>query len=645
MSRARGHLIDVPRRVSAIVLLLLLTACGDDFRPTPDGGIIVYRDLGPPRDFGGWDAGVDLGPDAAADAGTDDAFVGPGCGAEAACNARLRSDGTCPGECVALDHHTSCAGTVEGGLCYGDGAPPPRVARSRLPPNLEAVVIGLPDDARVGDELVLTVRFENTGTRALSIPMATTAGETFTLLETDAPAALSLDPGATRTVTSRVRAERFNASAPTFWTALRFDFGGGERAGLFLRVPTYENGGRLCGEHFFPASSVGFGDADYVTYACCDDVFFPGSECCDDRQCGDAACVDGTCVRRLAVTRYGASPLGAPVHVLLVMADRPDLPSDDPCADRSAELAAELRLDAVADWFRDRVTARTGLPAPPWRFTVLTGFDSDAIGADVTNMQSYAATMEAHLADLGCVDSFHADFDRVAFHTPRFTTDHGGLAFDVDRVGLRAYSASLFAHELGHSFGATDLYLDARGGHLNDGALMSSSGGPDPSVFRDDVLRAETGLDDLDHDGVIDMVGYSHAPESLALFALEVTNVGAGAIELVFRVTGVESGVHYPIVPRAVSVALPDEGVQVPVDLVQARSFDDDGTLLRVRIIGLDPVAVATGETVQVRIQGRADYSTADFERVHRTLDVTVPVAIESAFGASVVDPTPGPPA
>jgi hypothetical protein len=365
----------------------------------------------------------------------------------------------------------------------------------------------------------------------------------------------------------------------------------------------------------------------YPIAVCCDGIFHPGSDCCSDDQCDDGVCADGTCVSRLMVTPYGASPLGAPVHVLLVIADRDDLPApaEGRCFDRSETLVPRLGLDRVAAYFRDLYARRTGLPAPPWRFTVLTGFETDAIdGASLDDMRAYAPALERHLVEEGCVGSFQAEFDRVVVHTPRFTTRRGGLAFDVDRVGLRAYSPALLAHELGHSFGATDLYLDARGLHARDGALMSSSGGSEVAIFREDVMRAEIGLDDVDGDGVLDAVGYSHAPDALLLEELRVTHVVAGTITVHLRVQGrEEDGVH-PLVPREVVVELPELGIEAPLSLRAARSEAADATRLTAYLPGLPEEAVAVGAPLRVRVRARVDFSVApEFGRVARHLDET----------------------
>ncbi|MFO0745910.1 MAG: hypothetical protein U1F43_09580 [Myxococcota bacterium] len=285
------------------------------------------------------------------------------------------------------------------------------------------------------------------------------------------------------------------------------------RVTLHGGIPFGDDGALACGARHFPAD---------LEARCCAGVLYPGAACCASTDCAAGQCADGLCVAAVP-DLASAAPIHGTHRILVALADFPELAtgpggdaSADPCADRP-DLVATLGLDTVTGFFRGSAEARMGLDPIDFRWTILAGLDSDAIvpaGAD-----RWLPFYRDHLADWlaahpGC--PVLDDFDQVVIASPEVDLHgFGGVFVGRGTVGTTTYASPwLFAHELGHAFGAIDLKPLFGGAFLWTRALMAVHGGADAT---DQVAWAEWGMGDTDGDGVVDLAELAAYPETFAV--------------------------------------------------------------------------------------------------------------------------------
>jgi hypothetical protein len=478
------------------------------------------------------DAATDSGADAGADADAD-ASNAP-CPPGAACPALPEPGLPCPLACIPQPDALTCAGAVIADICYPPGSPGPAVAD---PPvtvvgPLRITLVAKPPPSLPGQTHTLTLSVENLGASALALPFGTTGSTAWSLDDGNFLdwVELAIPAGQSRSITATLtalRPDRFDLNGGEILTFYMGDLAFTVHAGVdFGPGDVPEGAGIPCGTHVFPATWCGDEACTpatrYLSARCCDGAFFPGATCCSSADCPDGACVDGTCVASAPHLDAANTLLHGPQRVLLVIADYPELATADPCADRSAELRDTLGLDTVETWFRGHSLARTGQDLVDFRWTVLAGLDSAAIlppAADpwvVLYRDHLAAWLATHAA-AGCPDL--ATFDKVLIAAKGADLKgSGGLYLGEGLIGLGSYlSPFLIAHELTHSYGATDLGRELADAFLYPQALMGTYPAADAT---DQVAWGEIGYGDLDRDGVIDIFRYAATPAAIAVDGL-----------------------------------------------------------------------------------------------------------------------------
>ncbi|MFO0747357.1 MAG: hypothetical protein U1F43_17070 [Myxococcota bacterium] len=572
---------------------------------------------------------VDVTPDAdAADVASEtdaptsaDGFCLDG----AACNALLAEDGRCPGACLAQETHLRCKGFVVGDLCQPLSPPTP------TPPDtvIDGLIVHLreaPPPSLPGDVRHLRFGVENPGGSARTVPFSSQWEITWEVVSDDFSqrSSLTIAAHATLELEATLRAlrpDRFDLDQGHVVTLYVADF----PLMIYAGIGFPPDAGIACGASFFPAqycrSEGCVGDVlRYDAARCCDGVFFPAVDCCDSADCATGTCVDGECVSDVPRLNSANSLVHGTQSILYVLADFDELaggPSADPCTwARSAELREMLQLDAVDDWFGARPAERTGRDLVDFRWTVRAGIDSDdflAPDAD-TWVPSYQEALEGYFADAGC--PIVETYDKLVMASPRIDLQgYGGQYLNRGIVAVGTWqNPYLLVHELGHSFGATDLYFDMAGFLLRQLSLMGDYLAAGAS---DDVMWGEVGWGDTDRDGVIDIFEFAAHPDALALRDLHAHLGPYGdppvdALFLSFRVVALEGARELRVPTLFFDFDLPEHGY--------ARSWAAGGDVKE--------LVVLAGEIHQSELvaRGAVDlhvalrHGTTDADGTHRVL-------------------------
>jgi hypothetical protein len=210
---------------------------------------------------------------------------------------------------------------------------------------------------------------------------------------------------------------------------------------------------------------------------------------------------------------------------------------------------------------------------------------------------------------------------------------------------IKYWDAQTATHELSHNFGARDLYLTAGGRYHHDGALMSFfNRGLAEST--DQVAWAELGLGDLDGDREIDVLAFSRAPQRLVLERVEVSAYPNSAnLSFQARLVGQEGSRHLRIAPHAVTIELPEHGVQIDFVGLRDRMSDEDlflGYLRAPQDLSQETFdAIVAAGRAEVRVVASHFHTTEAFERVRLDLDETQDLAIAVKTGGNNPGPIP----
>lgn len=579
----------------------------------------------------------DVGDDGADDAedasdtgdASDGADTGPTfCDDFFACDAPLAPDGSCPGRCHDTDDTLRCAGTVKHAVCH-------TLEPSETP--TEAVDLGdftvtpvtWPADATLGERYDLEVRVDNDTAAPLAIPFRWKNPGTWLIEEPSWQGieSIALAPGASMTLTARVTALR-----PTVFSA-----GGDMIVTLVFGETPFEPRGTVhfpesepivCGGEHFPESwcpddgcyqSRQF----YVSARCCDDVFFPGATCCDDADCLGGACVDGRCV-------FGAPSLGsannAPIghqRIRLVLVDsHPQF--TDPCADHYTDVLGEIDLPTVEAWYDALAGRRLGRDAADFRWIVTGGVATSDFLTGPAWWDNFGRELNAWLEQKGC-PIFDA-YDKVIVSAP--TVDllgFGGVYYDRGHIAVFSpYNPYLLAHELAHSFGASDLYLDLAGTFLYPLDLMGNQLSS-PPLPGDKVAWAEMGFGDVDRNGVLDVVELAAFPEALDAAGLTATITSKDSLELRWEFIAIEGGASRRVVVPSYRIRVP----LVNADFEQHyagrwKTVTFDGTQL-------DLAALESAGVLEVGLAASYRFTDRDWQPRVLTFDRTYHVPVTRA--------------
>jgi len=495
----------------------------------------------------------------AGDAG--DADSGPTlCDDFFACDAPLDADGRCPGTCRPTDDTLRCAGTVVHAVCH-TLAPIDAPTEPADFGDFTVTPVRWPEDAILGERYALEVRVDNDTAAPLSIPLRWKIPGTWLIEEPswEGLESIELAPNGSLSLTAQITALHPTVLSTGSDMIVTFVFG--ERAyepRAAVHFPDTEP--IACGGEHFPQTWCPSEDCYqsrqfYVSARCCDEVFFPGATCCDDTDCLGGACVDGRCV-------FSAPSLGsannAPIghqRIRLVLVDsHPQF--TDPCADHYEDVQGEIDLQTVEAWYDDLAVRRLGRDAVDFRWIVTGGVATSDFLTGPAWWDNYGRELDAWLEQRGC-PIFDA-YDKVIVSAS--TVDlmgFGGVYYDRGHIAVFSpYSPYLLAHELAHSFGASDLYLDLGGTFLYPLDLMGNRLSA-PPLPGDKVAWAEMGFGDVDRNGVLDAVELAAFPEALDVAGLTATITPKDTLELRWEFVAVEGDAERRVVVPTYRVRVP----------------------------------------------------------------------------------------
>jgi len=203
------------------------------------------------------------------------------------------------------------------------------------------------------------------------------------------------------------------------------------------------------------------------------------------------------------------------------------------------------------------------------------------------------------------------DFDKKIIITNAVDIHRfGGMAYDMGWVVVHSYESSRFlAHELGHTFGATDLYINMGGQFQYARALMSNYPVKEiePSPALSMVMRGELGLLDSDFNGVIDIAEFAVFPESIEVKLRASLLVDRMTIEVSDDVYALENENKKRVLIKGVDIDIPLLGIKGLVNGVRAFNLTKDqvDTLKNLRSVNMNV---------------KAEYSFTDKDFTRKTL-------------------------
>ncbi|MBI5524777.1 MAG: hypothetical protein HY897_00430 [Deltaproteobacteria bacterium] len=570
------------------------------------------------------DAGADGGTkDVGADGGTTDIGADVICAAGEACNALLDDGGLCPGECIAQRHGLWCRGTVFNGLCH------------RLPPDtrtnpdatfgdLELRPGWVPARVLPGDEIDVLLSATNTSTKSQSFTFSHKHPDTWELVSSsfDGLNSLDLDAGQKIELRARMRAVKPDV------------FSGGVIITFFIGENAYDmkttivfppDGNVACGGFHFPASWCAnpadcFSGPFYNNSICCDAVFYPGAFCCADAGCQGGPCIDGKCVDAVPQMNQANTVMRGNHRMLVVASDITPHDTSDVCQNRYAELRGQFGLEGFEEYVRSVLSARTRKAEIGFDWYVIAGIEAeDFIKNGQYDFLNFSSQLEDFVAGRGCIGGFD-EFDKVIMASPKVDIGGmGGVANALGRIAAVTLYDNLIAHEVAHTWGATDLYIEMGSQFQYQLDLMGNNlGGFGPP--EDGVMRGEMGLADIDGNGVIDVFEFAVYPEALEIAKLEAYLTYKDTLEIHAAVGAIENGRHMKVIIPSFSADLPDYGV--------TKEFFYTNTVV-LDATEIDLAAVRAAGSLNVHLTAKHKFTDRDFFRQALNLDEarTIPVS------------------
>lgn len=559
------------------------------------------------------------------------------CKADEACNRALDAGGLCHGACLPQPRAPHCPRTPLHGLCHQDGVVEPATVTVTVG-DIVVSPVDPPATAKTGDivNVVYALQRKPGGAPGAKVTAQVLgkAGKHWALWGIGQGQAKSVEVGDTPVlVTVAVRAVGWDLLDHAHEVAVLTVNG--------VDVPTYTvlsfagANAITCGDFAFPPQFNGCDEgpcsAGYPQGRCCGGVFYPSAACCVDSDCPIGVCADGRCIRRVPDNPTGRSLISGHLRVLWVVADEPGVGGPDLCTDRTEALRSSLGLPQIEGIFADMLQKRLGPGADvlvplALQWKVLAGLHQTPIGdGDEPTFDQWRQTVKAALQQQGCADTDFADFDVVILSRPKlYLEGYAGHVYGGGFVGLRQIAhPRLTAHEMMHTFGASDLYGDIAVQLQWSQALMGTNTSGD-SPLGDDVAWAEVGLADINRDGVIDLAQYASQPESLQLASARAWIDKGPALYIRAEIGAQEAGkaraLYYDV--ANVSVELADAGeAKTPDSFTHTVGFE--GAVL-------DKVGAAIGSKIKVRVQAKHAFTGAGFTRTSLALDTTVELVVEA---------------
>lgn len=547
-----------------------------------------------------------------------------------ACNALLLDDSTCPLECIPQPTGIFCAGAAHNGLCCHE------VFENR-PVRVGALIVkpeSWPVQAILGEVHTVRVSVFNTSATTVTTPFWYKHPDNWEMLSCsfEGVSTLTIPSSDSVTLEAQLRALAPDILDSCNQTIISFYFGEGY-LDIFASIAFPQEQSVECGGFYFPhdwcrndvCGEIG---QFYALSVCCDNIFYPGSMCCNNQDCLQGTCVDGRCVAEVPSNPNANNiPLGHQ-SILLVLLDFDFPTSISICDDRSNDIRSLVPFEEASLFIENLVLQRTHRDFVDFRWTVITGITTKEVAQDVTLFTEVMELLDQYLASHNCPT--FSQFDKVIVSSPIFDLQGwGGQAMDRGRIAvLSPMNPYLLAHELAHTFGASDLYLDAGGKFQYQKDLMGNNLGGlgEP---KDAVMWGEIGLGDIDRNGVIDLAEFAAFPEGLDIENLTANLTYKDSLELSFSFVGFEGNVAKRVVLSNFRLELPEYNTGRDVSdyrRVKMVVFDSHE---------LDLMTIAQRQKIMVRVSAELSFTDRDWKRKTLKLDKTMTVPVGKLFKAS----------
>lgn len=545
------------------------------------------------------------------------------CATGEACNAPLTESGLCPGACLAQPTKTTCTGTVKFGLCYQK---PPNLTNPDLTIHDLLLQPGnVPDVVQEGSSVQLQLKVTNKLAQTRSLPFSYQISNDWELQEASFKDWTTLDLKANEVVTltmklKALKANLFTTSGLNLNHIISLSFNR-EPYTFVGKIGFPPTGNKACGSNYFPerycptTPGCSTDRRHYVRGKCCEEVFYPGANCCTNADCQSGGCFAGKCA---PYTPFGLANTIARGHhrVLIVLSDFLNLPSDPSklCQNRYTELKEMLKLDAFETYFKTLSQRYTQTDGPRFQWVVLAGLNTDDFnkGGGRTSTTMHQA-LETHLIAKGCIKDTNEFDKRVLITSMADLGPFTGKANTGGLVTMKKIDMYLFAHELAHTYGATDLYLD-QGGKLQwlHELMGNNLGAHGVPLFH--VARGEILWGDANQNGVIDAFDYAVYPDALVAKGLKAAMTQKSSIEITADVKAMVGGVEKDLLLRRMTIELPEYN-QSSTGVPGRTTVWVDGP------VDLD--AIRQKGTIKVVVKATYTFSKKDFTRQTLTLNFT----------------------
>ena len=549
------------------------------------------------------------------------------CKTNEACNQLLADDSYCYGTCFSEENYLICEGTVIDNLCYLIN-PPEKPYTKDIIDDIKITAPQIPDYVYVGDRLEIELVLTNLKDEKNALSYSFKNPDNWEILPEnfDQEGNLSFEPKEEKRLKFNANAIKSNIFLPNYTPIITFSFNytGYE---LYTKVRFEKREDYIkCGEEYFPPTYCSTQDcsgySNYNSARCCDNVFYPGAQCCDSNDCTNSVCIDGKCIYRVPGIFLANTTLIQNNRILIILSDLPEFSESKLCENKYEDLRDELQLDIIEDYYKKIVFGRTGrTDITNFRWEVLAGFNSEKF---ITNSDYTYQNFKNNLNDyinsqLKCNINFE-DYDKLIIISPRLDLyGFGGMAFGYGYIGQIQYANGyLTTHELTHSFGASDLYLDMGGSFEYATSLMGNNLGGF-GFPQDKVMWGEIGLSDINRNGVIDLFEFARFPERISVENIRAKLTQKESVEISFEPYLVENGRNMKGVFLMYHLELPEYNqiIDIPEPFTAFDQYQVDLNKIR------------ETKKIKVRISIDYKYSDKDFKRQNLNFDKTVDVDVE----------------
>ncbi|MCX7957790.1 MAG: hypothetical protein N3B13_01945 [Deltaproteobacteria bacterium] len=612
--------------ITTLTLLILsfFYACGSTTLIEEADGSQQLSDI-----HSGPDSGDEIFPDAAEELSDaiPDTFIPEKCDRSEACNNYLKEDNLCDGTCIFQEHRMTCDGNIFNNLCYLYELPQEPI-QPKIIDGIQITPPSVPLYVTEGDRLEISLILANNGRSRKELTYSYKNPDNWEIFPKnfERSGILSFEPNETKTLRFNANAIKSNMFNTNYSPVITFYFNDVNYE-IYSWISFYPKQDYIqCNNSYYPPnycmSEDCSGYANYNSAVCCDNIFYPGSNCCKDADCRESVCIDGKCVYQVPGIFIANTTFIQNNRILVILSDFDEFEEKDLCKDKYGKQGYDISTSKIEEYFNKIIynrTKRNNILNFKWE--ILAGFRSEKFIRDNKyDFQSFREGLQKYITELGCDIKFE-EYDKLIIISPRMDLyGYGGMAFGLGYIGqVTFYNYLLTAHELAHSFGASDLYLDIGGNFQYALSIMSTNLGI--TEFPDDkVMWGETGLGDTNNNGIIDLFEFAVFPEKIVINNLKATLTNKESVEISFEPLLVENGIPKKGIFYSYYIELPEHNAVREIYGTPITAFDQyEVNLNKIR------------ETKRLKIRLKLSYRYSDKEFKNRilTFDNTFDVNVD----------------